>query len=427
MVSITLDDRDPKIVYSAGWTHAGRPADYARTTSRTTVAGSTAKLTFTGTSISVFGTIPPNTRTVPTPPSSEYSIDGSANTVFTATETANFQRNQLFFQSASLPNGTHALTITYPKVSDPLFLDFLVVTQPNPATTTSTGLPSTSTGASLTVASTKAASITSRTSNTSKSNTATTTARASTTGTGLKNNSIPANSTSTSNTLAPLTVTVTASSSPTPTPTMDMPTMNGGTTNGLTASAVSGGKINSRAVVGGVMGAIVAVFLIGYGILLWHRRRQDKRKRNSLAGMNVRKSGISLPRTQGPAYDAERGYRNSALGQRSQLGRGSGNWGDFPRSVPTVAYSPDRNSARGSRAQFERASGNWVGRSVPAAMYAPERNSVYNPQSQYGSVGGSFGGGGGGFRGAPSPPVSNVSFAYDSSGAYRPRSSMRPG
>ena len=48
MVSITLDDRDPKIVYSAGWTHTGKPVEYAGTTSRTTVAGSTAKLTFTG-------------------------------------------------------------------------------------------------------------------------------------------------------------------------------------------------------------------------------------------------------------------------------------------------------------------------------------------------------------------------------------------
>lgn len=48
MAILALDDRDPSIIYSGGWAQAGSANEFDGTTTWTAVAGSTAKLTFTG-------------------------------------------------------------------------------------------------------------------------------------------------------------------------------------------------------------------------------------------------------------------------------------------------------------------------------------------------------------------------------------------
>jgi len=48
MSSITLDDRDPLIVYSPGWVTGGLPTEYNSTTTYTDGGGATASITFRG-------------------------------------------------------------------------------------------------------------------------------------------------------------------------------------------------------------------------------------------------------------------------------------------------------------------------------------------------------------------------------------------
>ena len=50
MATLILDDRDPDIVYSAGWSLGGVPAEYNSTTTYTDSAGATMNLTFQGVS-----------------------------------------------------------------------------------------------------------------------------------------------------------------------------------------------------------------------------------------------------------------------------------------------------------------------------------------------------------------------------------------
>jgi hypothetical protein len=45
---LAVDDRDPSITYTGGWAQAASPNEFDNTSTFTAVAGSTAKVTFTG-------------------------------------------------------------------------------------------------------------------------------------------------------------------------------------------------------------------------------------------------------------------------------------------------------------------------------------------------------------------------------------------
>ncbi|KIM47189.1 hypothetical protein M413DRAFT_440691 [Hebeloma cylindrosporum] len=237
-----LDDRDSSIVYSTGWAQAGSSPEYNSTTTWTALAGSTARISFRGTAIGVYGTISAKDKGS-VPPESLYSIDGGLPVRFRANQAARPQYSQRFFQSPVLPEADHVLTIMNSGVrADPFFLDFVMV-QSNEDT------PAVSSSSSLT---------TSELSSTSES--------------------LPL-STSTPTTTTPppaVTVTVTSVQAVSSPPT--------GVADGVKASnsavAASGAsKSNAGAVAGGIIAGIVVVFIAVFGFIIWRRRRA---RRNSL-------------------------------------------------------------------------------------------------------------------------------------------------
>ncbi|PPQ72214.1 hypothetical protein CVT26_006969 [Gymnopilus dilepis] len=253
MVLLTLDDRNPSIIYSTGWNQAGSALEFNKTTTWTAVAGSTAKFTFQGTGVGVFGTVG---KKLPKSiaPVSEYSIDGSAPVTFTADPKAVVQTSQAFFQSPLLPDGVHTLTVTNKLASDPLFLDFLMVLADS-----DTPLPS---SISLTSASSTSASSTSATSSSSSA---------------TSSSSVSTTSSSSSSSVPTLTVTSTvapSTTSPAPSTTADSDTT------GATKSS------NTGAIVGGIIAAVVGVTIIVFAILFWYRRHKRRNEFRDLMDNN---------------------------------------------------------------------------------------------------------------------------------------------
>ncbi|KAF9484534.1 hypothetical protein BDN70DRAFT_104025 [Pholiota conissans] len=162
MSVITYDDRDPIIQYSGAWVRGGNPEDLNGTsTFADTGTGTTATITFKGTEISVFGTIP-----IATPKTtSAYSIDGGSPALFTASfnigsagnSTNGFFYRQHYFTSANLsPDTPHTLVISQTdNVGTRYLIDYIEVV--SGTTTTSSPAPSPSPVVILTSSDTSAA------------------------------------------------------------------------------------------------------------------------------------------------------------------------------------------------------------------------------------------------------------------------------
>lgn len=134
--TLVYDDHDPSISYSTGqWGQAGVIEEYKSTTSWTSKKGATATLTFSGTSVSVWGTI----SNVGDAPMSSYSIDGGAEEIYNATLSKIIQYQRPFFQSKQLTPASHTLVITVLSNSENafFFLDYISVT-PNAIASSST-------------------------------------------------------------------------------------------------------------------------------------------------------------------------------------------------------------------------------------------------------------------------------------------------
>lgn len=125
-----LDDRDSSIQYSGGWDTSGHPTEeFQGTTTYTSTAGATARVTFTGTGISVFGTIA-RTGGGASGPVSTYLIEGDSSTQkrFQGSPTDAIQYRVNFYEIRNLAFGRHVLVIRYEADSDmQLFLDYLTV------------------------------------------------------------------------------------------------------------------------------------------------------------------------------------------------------------------------------------------------------------------------------------------------------------
>ena len=78
-----------------------------------------------GTSISVYGSIPPNDTAV-----SAYAIDLSSPVSYTNPNVTQYASHQLFYKSPDLPDGTHTLTVSVPNSTiglpwTPMYFDYL--------------------------------------------------------------------------------------------------------------------------------------------------------------------------------------------------------------------------------------------------------------------------------------------------------------
>ncbi|PPQ76284.1 hypothetical protein CVT26_009679 [Gymnopilus dilepis] len=128
-----IDDQDPTVNYSGAWGKAGGPNELDGTTTWTHASGATATLHFSGTGISVFGTIPNIGRG--TSPSSSYSIDGSTSGSFTGTQRSDVQYKVVFFQSSTLSAGDHTLVVTnVGNATGLLYIDFFQIVENDPST-----------------------------------------------------------------------------------------------------------------------------------------------------------------------------------------------------------------------------------------------------------------------------------------------------
>jgi len=124
--TVLCDDQDSSISYAGGrWTQSGFPGEYMETTTFTLQKGATARLTFSGTRIGVYGTIVDKEGV----PISSYGIDGGNTTIFhpgNILQATQYRRQ--FFQSNELTEGSHTLVITTLADNAFFILDYFAIT-----------------------------------------------------------------------------------------------------------------------------------------------------------------------------------------------------------------------------------------------------------------------------------------------------------
>ncbi|KAF7361050.1 hypothetical protein MSAN_01135700 [Mycena sanguinolenta] len=108
-MSILLDDSDPLVQYlpTGGWSTSGETPEFEATAHASATLGATANLTFEGTSISVYGSIAPNSGHS----SLNFSIDGVDIDSYRR-PVSNAVHNQLFWKSPVFNETQHTLVVT---------------------------------------------------------------------------------------------------------------------------------------------------------------------------------------------------------------------------------------------------------------------------------------------------------------------------
>ncbi|KAI0320598.1 hypothetical protein OF83DRAFT_1104276 [Amylostereum chailletii] len=112
--TLILDDRDPGIIYDSHWEQSGTSSEYLKTTtgSYLDVLNCSLTLTFSGTAVEVYGTVPP--ETLHGAPVVHFQVDDLPQAIFqgSANPTQPIYRN-LFYSSVKLDEGPeHTLKAT---------------------------------------------------------------------------------------------------------------------------------------------------------------------------------------------------------------------------------------------------------------------------------------------------------------------------
>ncbi|KXN82836.1 hypothetical protein AN958_02110 [Leucoagaricus sp. SymC.cos] len=140
--ALYIDDRDPAIIYSPPnengrvWRpFTGEPTEYMRTTTHANQTGAIASITFTGSDITVFGTVS-SVDTESPDPFTHYILDSFPPAPFRPIPINETQYNITFYQSPkNLGSGIHSLQIVLQSVGN-YWLDYMVI---NGNTTLSAG------------------------------------------------------------------------------------------------------------------------------------------------------------------------------------------------------------------------------------------------------------------------------------------------
>ncbi|KAE9406492.1 hypothetical protein BT96DRAFT_987631 [Gymnopus androsaceus JB14] len=144
---ILVDDTDPRIIYSDGWSGAGTVGNECDGTTHDSnfIPGATASFSFEGTGIEVYGTVPATIFT----PTASFQVDNQNSTFSFPGDNAVHYRT-IYYTSPSLTAGNHTLSMTVTSNSSTkLYLDYLVY---SPILSTSSTIPQSA--ASTTVTST---------------------------------------------------------------------------------------------------------------------------------------------------------------------------------------------------------------------------------------------------------------------------------
>ncbi|KAG9217675.1 hypothetical protein CCMSSC00406_0003636 [Pleurotus cornucopiae] len=123
--TLIVDDADTQIQYSPGWRPTGSPNEYKRTTSFTSTQGASFTLNFTGTSVTVYGTLD-----VTTFPNTTYVLDGGNPFPFFGKPKSAIQYQQVFYASPPLPYRGHTLVGSCADEGGRVILDYFVVEIP---------------------------------------------------------------------------------------------------------------------------------------------------------------------------------------------------------------------------------------------------------------------------------------------------------
>ncbi|KAJ7819770.1 hypothetical protein B0H14DRAFT_1352172 [Mycena olivaceomarginata] len=136
-----IDDRDPRIKYTAAWRKFGSDPDFQHTSQGSTFAGDSFSLPFEGKSISYYGGI--NNGSVGEVLNASIVIDGGPPTFFVpGVQPDAVTTNNLIFNSGDLSEGNHTLVVTAEN-DHTVWTDYFLVT-PNTRTPTSNTFPLTS-------------------------------------------------------------------------------------------------------------------------------------------------------------------------------------------------------------------------------------------------------------------------------------------
>ncbi|KAF7316072.1 hypothetical protein MIND_00125200 [Mycena indigotica] len=127
-MNIIVDDQDPSIIYKPAWSTTGSdgnprgdPQEFNRTTSHGVRSGSTASFTFTGTQITIFGTLFGSDTAF-----LQFTINGTQQPA-AYPESADPPFHRAVWDSGPLPHGQHALVMedTTPATSN-FFFDYMI-------------------------------------------------------------------------------------------------------------------------------------------------------------------------------------------------------------------------------------------------------------------------------------------------------------
>ncbi|KAH9939415.1 uncharacterized protein BXZ73DRAFT_99620 [Epithele typhae] len=319
-MSVVVDDTDPRIVYSAGWSVTTTGGVVGGGKHGATTAGLTASFTFTGTHVAVWGLVGSND--VQGWPSTTYTIDGNLLGTYNAprVDPPHFLLNVSYFSSTTLDPGQHTLKITNTNGTAPnvYWLDFITfipaqvqTSQPPP---TSLPPPSSASSPASTPSSHSEAATT--TQPTSTSTTSSSTTRITTTGSdGF---------------LTSTSIQVPAS---TMNSTGDSPTSQ--TTRGADSATVGASthSTNTGAIAGGVVAGIAIIAIMVVLIVFLRRRRTPRPDRRE-----VLVEDMSQPRPFGAFASAPTRPSKSATSP-------------LPVSRPSEA-TPASSSTAGSHAPF---------------------------------------------------------------------------
>ncbi|KAL0952588.1 hypothetical protein HGRIS_006843 [Hohenbuehelia grisea] len=124
---VSIDDRDPNIIYTGEWILGGGPGEYKETTLGATSRGSTLRYSFRGTSIAVVGTISPAGFRNRVPPITTYILDGGPAVTYRAHAEPTTQHQRTFYTSPTLQDGEHTLVVTCTNDNTYYWFDYLLV------------------------------------------------------------------------------------------------------------------------------------------------------------------------------------------------------------------------------------------------------------------------------------------------------------
>ncbi|PFH47926.1 hypothetical protein AMATHDRAFT_66502 [Amanita thiersii Skay4041] len=134
MLKVIYDNEDPNVQLSGSWKPLGGETEFNGTTSLTTQPGASAKFTFEGSFVAVYGTVEPVSYTNGTSLITTYSLDGSAPQQYNGTSVASTLTaptfNQLFYESPVLEDGPHELVVKYEGAGLRFYIDYFLVTPP---------------------------------------------------------------------------------------------------------------------------------------------------------------------------------------------------------------------------------------------------------------------------------------------------------